>query len=99
MSALTGEESDSFRQEGASRVVCEEIAFWSNLSSAWANALSMVKSSPGFEGGHVIAITTPSGSGEYLTWKAGTGLATSLEMRDCPPYVREVIREVYGDAR
>lgn len=62
--ALTGENPESFRQEGATRVTCEEIAFWPYLEAAWGNVLAMCMPSAreGAQRGHAVAISTVKSS-------------------------------------
>lgn len=62
--ALTGENPDSFRQEGATRVTCEEIAFWPYLEASWGNVLAMCMPSgrSGAQRGHAVAISTVQSS-------------------------------------
>lgn len=57
---LTGENPDDFRQEGATEVLCEEMAFWPRLSESWSNAIIMCAGKPGDIGGHPIAVSTVS---------------------------------------
>lgn len=87
MVALTGTDPDSFRQEGATRVVLEEIAFWSGLASSWANALAMVKGSAGEVGGHVVGVTTVGGQ-EYKEFRK----FVRLSPRYIPSYIKEYLK-------
>lgn len=66
-SPLTGEDPDSFRQEGATRVTCEEVAFWPRPNDAWSSAIVMCQAAGDQAvGGHPVAITTVDAKYGYL---------------------------------
>jgi hypothetical protein len=80
--ALTGDDPDSFRQEGATRVTCEEIAFWPYLEAAWGNVLAMCMPSgkQGAQRGHAVAISTVQSSKEWRDFTA-PAYGTSSDLR------------------
>ena len=64
---LTGEDPDSFRQEGVTRVILDEFAFFPYPEKCFSNARVMVTPPPGVAiGGQVLGITTVNVTPSYL---------------------------------
>lgn len=56
---ISGESPEAFRQEGASRVVLEELAFYPYVEEVYGNALTMCQGKGGLSG-HLVAVSTES---------------------------------------